>query len=585
MRRILLFILCTWSGLALMAEPFCVRINGTRDVAAVNTGVQDFQGRTQYAAMNVTLSAGDKLTCYDAGQGVAWNIGVIDPYGAYANFSTGSSALTCNVAGTYDIYIKMKMNDDMWFIETSDGSTPTPVTPQDYDTAVPEESEDIMLQAFYWDSPWDKEYGNTRWTTLTGQAQEIGSYFSLVWLPPSSAPKSDGLGYIASCYSNQNSSLGSETELRSLIAALHTKGARVIADIVINHCGNKSSWCDFNDLNFGQYGTFYPNSSWITSNDEAKGHGCSLGSNADDGQHEANYEAARDWDHQSTNVQNMCKAYTKWMKNVMLYDGFRYDYCGGFHTSHINDYNSASKPYFSVMEYWYGEASHLKSRIDDAGKNTLAFDFAAKYTVFRDGIYKKSYTNCLKGGLRGKNYSKYAVTFIDNHDTFNRSNDNEVNGKGDGSSINDKSLMMRCNAYLLSMPGVPCVFYPHWVKYKAEIKSMIDARRVAGIHSESKVEETAGSGWYRATVYGKHGAIKLMLGTAASDEAPEGYMLVLKDTDYAMYYTDVAQGVDPTNMHVPTLDRTQPLYNIMGQRVDASYRGIVIQNGHKFINH
>ena len=532
MRRIFVLIGCMWSGLALMAEPFYVRINGTRDVAAVNTGAKDYQDRVQYAAYNVSLAKNDKLTCYDAGSGAEWNIGVIDQYGAYANFSTGSNALTCNVAGTYNVYIKMKMNDDMWFIESASGANP-PVTPQDYDTAVPLECEDVMLQGFYWDSYQDKGYGDTRWTTLTGQATEIASYFSLVWLPPS-AESNGGLGYIAKCYSNQNCSLGNETELRALIGALHNKGTRVIADIVINHCGNKSSWCDFNSLNFGTYGSFSPKSSWVTSDDEG---GCNSTANKDDGQHEANYGAARDWDHKNADVQSMCKAYTKWMKNVMLYDGFRYDYCGGFHTSHINDYNSASKPYFSVMEYWYGDATHLKSRIDDAGKNTLTFDFALKYNTLRDGIFKKSYTKCLKGGLRGKGYSKYAVTFIDNHDTFARGSDNEdVANKRDGSSVDDKSLMMRCNAYILSLPSVPCVFWPHWVKYKSEIKKMIDARRAAGVHSESSMEETAGSGWYRATVYGKHGNIKLMLGSAAEDAQPEGYTVVVKGTDYAMYY-------------------------------------------------
>jgi alpha-amylase len=557
-----------WSGLALMAEPFYVRINGSRDVAAVNTGVQDYQGRTQYAAYNVSLAKNDKLTCYDGGQNVAWNIGVIDPYGAYQNFSTGSAALTCNVAGTYDVFIKMKMNDDMWYIALSDGETPTPITPQDYDTAVPSESEDIMLQSFYWDSQNDNGYGNTRWTTLTGQASEIGSYFSLVWLPPS-AESNGGLGYIAKCYSNQNSSLGSEQELRSLINALHTKGTRVLADIVINHCGNKSSWCDFNSLNFGTYGSFDPQSTWITSDDEAQGK-CNLGANADDGQHEANYGAARDWDHKNANVQNMCKAYTKWMKNVMLYDGFRYDYCGGFHTKHINEYNTASKPYFSVMEYWYGDATHLKARIDDAGKNTLTFDFALKYNAFRDGIYSKSYTKCKSAGLRGKGYAKYAVTFIDNHDTFNRQNGNEVNGQGDGSSINDKSLMMRCNAYLLSMPGVPCVFYPHWVKYKAEIKKMIDARRAAGIHSESTVEESAESGWYRATIHGKHGAVKLMLGSAASDEQPAGYTTAIKGSDYAMYYTVYGEGtgtVQPSVINGQKFLQDGKLYIRCGEKI------------------
>lgn len=573
-----------WIGICLCmtmaAEPFYVRINGTRDVAAANTGQQDYQGRTQYAAMNVSLNAGDKLTCYDASTGAAWNISVLDPYGAYANFSTGSDALYCNVSGTYDIYIKMKMNDDMWYIAESSGDTPQPVVPQDYDVAVPSQSEDIMLQGFYWDSYQDKGYGDTRWSTLTGQATEIGNYFTLVWLPPS-AESNGGLGYIAKCYSNQNCSLGSKDELQTLINTLHAKGVRVLADIVINHCGNRSSWCDFNSVDFGSYGQFSPQNTWVTSDDEG---GCNSTANKDDGQHEANYGAARDWDHKNTNVQNMCKAYTKWMKNVMLYDGFRYDYCGGFHVSHVDAYNKASKPYFSVMEYWYGDATVLKNRIDDAGKNTLTFDFALKYNVMRDGIYKKSYTKCKNAGLRGKGYSKYAVTFIDNHDTFNRQNGNEPNEKGDGSSINDKSLMMRCNAYLLSMPGVPCVFYPHWVKYKSEIKKMIDARKMAGIHSESTVTEEAGTSYYRATVMGKYGAVKLMLGTAATDAQPSGYTLAIKGDDYAMYYKVSGADMEQTPEETPALDASEPMYNIMGQRVDASYRGVVIQNGHKYLN-
>ena len=195
-----------------------------------------------------------------------------------------------------------------------------------------------------------------------------------------------------------------------------------------------------------------------------------------------------------------------------------------------------------------------------------------------------TYTKCLKAGLRGKGYSKYAVTFIDNHDTFARGESEDVANKKDGSSIDDKSLMMRCNAYLLALPGVPCVFWPHWVKYKDEIKKMIDARRAAGIHSESTMEEKAGSNWYRATVHGKKGHVRLMLGAAASDEAPQGYTLALKGTDYAMYYIvgddPAAQAVE----QVPALDSTQPMYNIMGQRVNADYRGVVIQNGNKYIN-
>ncbi|MBQ2540849.1 MAG: hypothetical protein II551_04290 [Paludibacteraceae bacterium] len=436
-----------------------------------------------------------------------------------------------------------------WSVYSGDnpgGEGGDPVVPSDFASAVPSQCEDIILQTFYWKSNINSGYGDTKWATLSGQVDEISKSFTMVWLPPSaqaSGISQGGLGYIPLEYSSQSCQMGKRAALESLIGDFHNHGLRVIADIVINHIGNPEGNCSLKVQNFGSYGSFTPTKDWLTSDDEG---GCGSNGNADDGQHDANYPSARDWDHKNTQVQNMCKAYLKWMKGEMKYDGFRYDYVGGFHVSHINDYNAASKPYFSVIEYWMGDANELKTRIDQAGKNTLAFDFATKYTAFRDGIYQKNYTNCLNAGLRGKGYSRYAVNFIDNHDTFNRGNESEdVANKRDGSSINDQSLMMRCHAYLLSMPGVPCVFYPHWVQYKSEIQKMIVARRMAGIHSESTVEESASTGYYKATVHGKYGNVIVYLGSAAGEAAPTGYQQAVKGSDYAMYYTgNGAQGVE-----------------------------------------
>jgi hypothetical protein len=33
----------------------------------------------------------------------------------------------------------------------------------------------------------------------------------------------------------------------------------------------------------------------------------------------------------------------------------------------------------------------------------------------------------------------------------------------------------------------------------------------------------------------------------------------------------------------PTLNLTQPMYNMLGQQVDENYHGIIIQNGYKYI--
>jgi alpha-amylase len=524
---------------------FGILVNGHDVYEATHT--DSFEGFEQYLA-HIYVNSGDYCQLYDIGNQVAW-VKTLNSSSVSA-FSLQGDRYVCSASACYDFYIKIKNNADELYIGPGSGcgNTPgggdtpgggtDPVVPSDYASAVPSECGDIMLQAFYWNSNTDNGYGNTKWQTLSGQVSEISSYFDMVWLPPSaqaSGISQGGLGYIPLIYSRQNCRMGTPTELSGLISALHNQGVRVIADIVINHIGNSSGNCDgLKTHDFGSYGSFSPTKDWLTKNDEG---GCGSTGNDDDGQHDANYPSARDWDHKNVNVQKMCKAYLQWMKGEMKYDGWRYDYVGGFHVSHINAYNTASKPYFSVIEYWLGDAGVLKQRIDEAGKNTLAFDFDAKYNVYRDGIYKKNYSKCKNAGLRGKGYSKYAVTFIDNHDTFNRQNGNEPNEKGDGSSINDQSLMMRCNAYLLSMPGVPCVFWPHWVKYKSEIKKMITARKKAGIHSESTVTEEAGSGYYRATVQGKYGSVKLMLGTAANDNAPAGYTQAIKGSDYAVYYT------------------------------------------------
>ncbi len=66
---------------------------------------------------------------------------------------------------------------------------------------------------------------------------------------------------------------------------------------------------------------------------------------------------------------------------------------------------------------------------------------------------------------------------------------------------------------------------------------MITARKKAGVHSESTLQEQSGSGWYKATVTGKYGTLILYLGSAANESAPAGYKQALKQNKVAIYYT------------------------------------------------
>ena len=550
--------------------PYGLQINGTKVVDAPKYGDPDYQGRVQYKASCVELAAGDIVKLINQSCGDTWMVD-LDPYGEYQSFEGGKTAgqLTCKKAGKYDFYIKLSMEvGDILYVGPAENcGTPG------YDGAAPAQCPDVMLQAFYWDS-YDgtkatTKYGRTRWIdhingTNGSSAAEMGQWFDMVWLPPMSA--GSGTGYHPTNYGKLDSDRGTKSKLVELIEILHKNGARVIADIVINHADAQEGWCNFKSYDFGSYGKITPDGSYICSTDEMNTsapttacRGYAVG-NADDGYgDEANYAASRDWDHKNPEVQAMFKAYLKWMRNEVKVDGFRYDYCKGYHNSHINEYNRAAEAYFSVMEYWDGNVNTLQSRLSDAGWNTTTFDFATKYTAFNDGIAADNYWKLQGAGLPGAGKARYAVTFIDSHDGFQR-NDNEFCGNGNSMTIcKDKVLI--CNAYMLSMPGVPCVFWPHWVTFKDEIKKMINARYKTGVHSESSVtDESVGDGYYKATINGTNGSIRLLLGrNSGYNSTPSGYTLAVKGTNYGVYYkSDGTRGDKNTERK----DRTQGIEEI-----------------------
>jgi uncharacterized repeat protein (TIGR02543 family) len=58
---------------------------------------------------------------------------------------------------------------------------------------------------------------------------------------------------------------------------------------------------------------------------------------------------------------------------------------------------------------------------------------------------------------------------------------------------------------------------------------------------------------------------------------PVGY----KGTVYAIWQSNV--GTDVENVIRPALDLDMPMYDVLGRQVDATYRGIIIQNGNKYL--
>ena len=540
----------TYEGTTPCSESFGLLVDGVYVAGVKNEAPLD-PSFTEYQVKGVKLTAGQKVQVYDTCHQAAW---VISKYAATSyEFAIEDNSYKVTEDGTYDFYLKFKMGEDELYVACQGcKEQPQPVS------AVPSQCGDVLLQGFYYDSYEVSEhhlgtttYGDTKWKTLLAQAGEIGAYFDLIWLPPSAY--ASGTGYHPKQYSNQNSDWGSRAELEKLIAALHNSGTKVVADIVINHVEAMSSWCDFAVQDFGEYGKFEPDGSYICSNDEMNNEankkeagecfGTATGS-PDDG---ANWDAARDWSHDKVYVQDMFKAYLKWMKNVMHYDGWRYDKGDGFNNWHMDNYNKASQPYIAFMEYWSGN-DEIINGIEQANRNVMALDFQTKYSAF-DGIAGFDYSKCKGSGLLGRGYSKYAITFVDSHDWFLRDNGQEFGGNGKSLTPELKDRLLQANAFLLSMPGVPCVFYPHWAKYKEELKAMINARHLAGVHSESAVsDEEAEQGGYKVTVQGKNGYLILCLGNKAG-ATYSGYTKVASGNGYAIWVQatgDVAPGVIAT---------------------------------------
>ena len=402
----------------------------------------------------------------------------------------------------------------------------------------------VMLQGFYWNS-----FSDTQWTNLTSQADELSKYFKLIWVPQSGWCKSTTyMGYYPIYWFDQRSAFGSEDDLRTMISTFKDKGTGIIADVVINHKNGVNKWCDFaNETVTGKnktYSVTWDNTDYtqICNNDEAntatksEAKGLIKGA-ADTGLGDT---GCRDLDHTNATTQQNIKTYEDFLLNEMGYTGFRYDFVKGYDPKYIKMYNETSKPEFSVGEYWQGTVTDTKSGdhpfggvkdwVEATDKTSAAFDFPMKYLI-RDafGGNWKELANYTKRTLVGIE-PQYAVTFIDNHDT----------GEPHDNPDPQRANVEAANAYILAMPGTPCVWISHWKSYKYTIKKCILARKIAGVTNTSRILKSEGQdNGYVLIVEGDKGNVMLLLGSPTYDTT--GYQLACEGPEFKYY---VSKGLD-----------------------------------------
>ena len=395
------------------------------------------------------------------------------------------------------------------------------------------ESRLIMLQGFHWyaDDYWYHP-ANGWWGEVAGKAAEIGrAGFDLVWLPP----VSNGSYYPNQWY-NLDSQWGSRANLLKAIGALHSSAVKVVADVVVNHRNGTKDWADFTNPDWP--------TNVITRDDEwpgvagAPNNGKSP--NYDEGQGET---GCRDLDHTNKVVQDETRIFLRWLKNDIGFDGWRYDMVKGYAPYYTQMYNEASSPIFSVGEFYDGNRQLLANWID-ATDNTpgkvnasTAFDFTTRYAIIaavESERYEGLNDNGRPSGLIGWWPAK-SVTYVESHDTSPRDPKFIQNA-----SAEYKAQRLLGYAYILTHPGIPCVFWPHYFDwgqaYKASLQALINIRKAAGITSTSRMAiMSAANELYAAVIDGDRQRVILKLGRNWGWNPGAGWTLAASGDRYAVW--------------------------------------------------
>ena len=415
----------------------------------------------------------------------------------------------------------------------------------------------VMLQGFYWDYYDDADWGT--WSALEGQADDLEGYIDLIWVPNSARTKNNycveqaamgtdhenrgwlkDMGYMPCWWlDHDNTIFGNTTDLKSMIATYKSKGIGIIEDVVINHKNGENSWCDFPNekVTVGDK-TYELNWSLadICRNDNG-GYVSTMFNVTGANDTGDDFDGCRDLDHTGANVQQNVITYLNYLKDELGYSGFRYDMVKGYNPVYVGMYNATVKPEFSVGEFWDnwdGTTWWVNGTTQNYAVQSAAFDFPLKFLINNafTGNFNQSALNTQ--GMAGDDfYKRYSVTFVDNHDTYR-----------DGTCMSNEKHVLAANAFILSMPGTPCIFLPHWKTHKDALKRMIKARKLAGITNQSSFDSyVCNNGSGRSfIVHGSNNAnILLLLGDCGSYDT-SGYSSVwngdVNNWDFQMFVSE-----------------------------------------------
>jgi alpha-amylase len=330
----------------------------------------------------------------------------------------------------------------IFFSCKKDSSTQTTPNGSNQEATTP--SQDVLLQAFYWNvTP-----GGVWWDSINSKLTTWkNAGITALWLPVVSkgASGDQSMGYDPYDYFdfgtyNQmgavNTRFGSEASLRSLMSNAKGMGFKLIADIVINH--NSGGAYQYSPFSGKSYYTNFTVMSGKFNRSDSDFHISAVDS-ADEGIFGGfpdlchNRQYVKDW------LYNRTDGVGQYYKNNLGFDGWRFDYVKGYNPSVVLAWNKAVGGDYSIGEYWDASVALVNTWCQASGSG--AFDYPLMYsmTSAMDGGNMSLLANA---GLIGVNPTA-AYTFVANHDI-------------DQISLKNK---LKAYAFILTSQGTPFIFY------------------------------------------------------------------------------------------------------------------------------